>query len=307
MLPRRNVLIFHLGALGDFVLTWPIAVALGRLHPQSRIFYVTHGGKGKLAQKALGVDAVDVEGGWHALHADGAALPPAAEKLLSGAHTVVTFVSDAADAADVWAANVRRLAPEAALVALQPPPRGAIPDQVHASEFLLRQLQPFPALATATEQILRSVAARGIGGRGTPDGRTLIHPGSGSPAKCWPLERFIELAGRLSAAGREVAFVAGEAELEKWPADAVAKLAAAAPLEKPADLVSLYQLVRTASLFIGNDSGPGHLAGIVGVPTVVVFGPGDPNSWKPLGPSVRVVAGEAIEGVTVDEVEAASR
>lgn len=304
MLPRRNVLIFHLGALGDFVLTWPLAVALGRLHPQSRIFYVTHGGKGKLAQKALGVDAVDIESGWHALHGEGATLPPQAEKLLTSAHTVVTFLSDATD---VWAANVKRLAPEATLVALQPPPRGAIPGQVHASEFLLKQLQPFPALATATEQILRSVATRGIGGRGTPDGRTLIHPGSGSPTKCWPLDRFIELADRLAAAGEKVAFVLGEAELEKWPADAVAKLADRAPLEKPVDLVSLYQLVRTASRFIGNDSGPGHLAGIVGVPTVIVFGPGDPNSWKPLGPSVRVVAGETIERVTVDDVEAASR
>lgn len=301
---RRNVLIFHLGALGDFVLTWPLAVALGRLHPQSRIFYVTHGGKGKLAQKALGVDAVDIESGWHALHAESATLPPQAEKLLTSAHTVVTFLSDAAD---VWAANVRRLAPEATLVSLQPPPRGAIPGQIHAAEFLLRQLQPFPALATATEQILRSVATRGIGGRGTPDGRTLIHPGSGSPSKCWPLERFIELADRLVAAGEKVTFVLGEAEVEQWPADAVAKLADRAPLEKPADLVSLYQLIRTASRFVGNDSGPGHLAGIVGVPTVIVFGPGDPSSWKPLGPSVRVVAGENIERVTVDDVEAASR
>ena len=180
-----------------------------------------------------------------------------------------------------------------------------MPGQVHASEFLLRQLQPFPALATATDQILRSVAARGIGGRGTPDGRTLIHPGSGSASKCWPLDRFIELADRLTAAGEKVAFVLGEAELEKWGAEDVAKLSAHAPLEKPADLVSLYQLIRTAARFVGNDSGPGHLAGIVGVPTVIVFGPGDPNSWKPLGPNVRVVAGAPIERVTVDEVEAA--
>jgi hypothetical protein len=67
MVPRRNVLIFHSGALGDFILTWPLAVTLGRLLPQSRIFYVTHGEKGKLAEKVLGVESVDLESGWHHL------------------------------------------------------------------------------------------------------------------------------------------------------------------------------------------------------------------------------------------------
>ena len=45
---RRNVLIFHAGALGDFVLSWPLVMALGRLHPQSRIIVVTHASKGRL-------------------------------------------------------------------------------------------------------------------------------------------------------------------------------------------------------------------------------------------------------------------
>ena len=44
MLPGRNILLFHAGALGDFVVTWPLALALARLHPQSRVFYVTQKG-----------------------------------------------------------------------------------------------------------------------------------------------------------------------------------------------------------------------------------------------------------------------
>src|SRR5438067_1389585 len=52
---RRNVLIFHSGAMGDFILTWPLALALGRLFPQSRIFYVTHRQKGLLAERVLRV------------------------------------------------------------------------------------------------------------------------------------------------------------------------------------------------------------------------------------------------------------
>ena len=68
---RRNVLIFHAGALGDFVLTWPFAVALGRIFPQSRIVYVTAGQKGKLAERALRLESADAEAGWHALHGGG--------------------------------------------------------------------------------------------------------------------------------------------------------------------------------------------------------------------------------------------
>src|SRR3954470_22991334 len=105
MLPRRNVLIFHAGALGDFVLTWPLALALARLYPQSRVYCVTSAGKGKLAERALRVDASDLDtAGWHHLFsddADNAALPAAAAKLLSSAHTVVSFLTNGNDA---WSA-----------------------------------------------------------------------------------------------------------------------------------------------------------------------------------------------------------
>ena len=80
MLPRRNVLIFHAGALGDFVLTWPLALALGRVYPQSRVYYVTHGSKAALAEKVLRVEGSDIEGGWSALHSPDAALSPPVEK-----------------------------------------------------------------------------------------------------------------------------------------------------------------------------------------------------------------------------------
>src|SRR5215471_17876794 len=98
MLPARNVLIFHAGALGDFVLTWPLAVALGRLHPQSRIFYVTQSQKGKLAERVLGIDAVDSEVGWHSLFGDAKGLPEQSLKLLEGSHSIYSFIAKDGDA-----------------------------------------------------------------------------------------------------------------------------------------------------------------------------------------------------------------
>jgi ADP-heptose:LPS heptosyltransferase len=300
----RNVLLFHAGALGDFVLTWPIAVALARLHPQSRIFYVTHGGKGKLAEKALGVDSVDIDVGWHPLHGDANQLNPANQKSLRAAHTIISFVSDGRDA---WARNVSRMVPQANLLCVQTPPRGKILDGVHVSSFFLRQFEGHAAMHTALQQIMRSIADRGIGGRSPGDGRILIHPGAGAAAKCWPLDQFISLTTRLIAAGRKVEFIIGETEIEKWPKGDVDRLGQTAPLQTPVDLVALYQTIRSASCFIGNDSGPGHLAGIVGVPTVVAFGPGDANSWKPLGPAVRVVSSGSLDDMDAAVAELLGR
>jgi ADP-heptose:LPS heptosyltransferase len=303
MLPRRNVLIYHVGALGDFVLTWPLALALARLYPQSRVFYITHAAKGRLAERALRVDSADIEVGWHALFSDRADLPPPARKLLASAHTVVSFLSNGRDA---WANNVRRIAPDAALLPLKPATLAAPPAGEHASVFISRQLQPWPAIATAVEQILKSIADRGIGGRASPDGSVLLHPGSGAAFKCWPAERFLELGRRLSGTGEPVTFVVGEAELDRWPARALDALAAVGRLQRPQDLVALCELVHRASLFIGNDSGPAHLAGILGVPTIALFGPTTPRIWKPLGPRVTAVEARTLDGIDVGDVLAAA-
>src|SRR4051794_1168004 len=117
---RRNVLIFHQGALGDFVLTWPLAMAAGRLFAQSRVVYVTHAGKGALAEKVLRVESADAEGGWHALFSSQPTpLPERAQKLLEGAHTVVSFVANPEDA---WTQNVSKLVPGAQIVCVQSKP-----------------------------------------------------------------------------------------------------------------------------------------------------------------------------------------
>lgn len=284
---RRNILLFHQGALGDFVVTWPLAVALARIYPQNRVFYVTAGQKGALAEKVLRVESVDVEGGWHQLFTDEPKLPEPAERLLTGAHTVVSFVSSADDG---WSRNVRRIAPQATLVTLQTKPPEDF--QGHVTEFLLSQLDRWPVIRAAAEQILQSVAARGIGfPRAAPEA-VVLHPGAGSPAKCWPAERFIDLAQRLHRDGLSVRAIVGEVERERWSAQQISHLRTACELREPQTLVELADQIARARAFVGNDSGPGHVAGIIGVPTVSIFGPADPTRWKPLGPRARVVQGE---------------
>jgi ADP-heptose:LPS heptosyltransferase len=297
MLPRRNVLIFHNAALGDFVLTWPLAIALGRLHPQSRIMYVTAGSKGKLAERVLGVDSLDVEAGWSTLFSDGADVPATVSASLARAHAIYDL---AAGAGTAWAANVARLAPEAEVTHLAPRPPDDYPR--HATAYLTDQLASRPAVASAVEQILRWVADRGVANRRTNGDAVVIHPGSGSPAKNWPLERFVELAARLTAGGRAVRIILGEVERERWPRADVARLEGAGEVVAPGNYLGLLDAVNGAQAFVGNDSGPTHLAGIVGVPTVGVYLAHKVATWRPLGPRVTVVDGKTLDAVSVDAV-----
>ncbi|MDB5355886.1 MAG: putative glycosyltransferase [Phycisphaerales bacterium] len=284
---RRNILLFHSGALGDFIVTWPVALALARLHPQSRVFCVTQGQKGALAERVLRVESMDMDsGGWHRLFGSSADLPAPAARALAGAHTVVSFL---ASPDDVWSRNVMVANPEAKLLTIS----SVAPESFagHQSEFLIDQLAPWPAARAAALQILRSINERGLGNQGAGDGAVVIHPGGGAPRKCWPAGRYLELARRLRGKGRPVRVLLGEVELERWPAEQIAQFREAADVRTPASLLDLLGELTSATAFVGNDSGPGHLAGVLGLPTLSLFGStSSPVRWKPLGPHVRVLS-----------------
>jgi heptosyltransferase-3 len=114
----------------------------------------------------------------------------------------------------------------------------------------------------------------------------VIHPFSSSPKKCWPLERYRELARRLKIPVR-------------WCAGPEEYLPGAVHVD---DLYQLACWLSTARVYIGNDAGITHLAAAVGTPVVALFGPTNPRIWGPRGPRVRVIAKPALEDITVEEV-----
>lgn len=290
---RRNILLFHLGALGDFILTWPLALALARIYAQSRIIYVTHPDKGRLAERVLRVESQSIESGWHHLYGDASQLPDPQRKLLAGAQAIISFVSSPGDA---WSANATTLSDGAPLTCLRPTPPADFPG--HAIDHLLGQLPP--ALEQSARQILAGINDRGLLSSRKAGPSIVIHPGSGAPAKCWPAENYLALAHTLRGRGRTVRFVLGETELERWPPELVARFDAATPKT----YVELLDVLSTASAFVGNDSGPGHLAAAIGVPTLSLFGPTDPAVWRPLGPRVTVLRRQPLDQLPVGEVAA---
>jgi ADP-heptose:LPS heptosyltransferase len=295
---RRNVLIFHQAALGDFVVSWPLALALGRLHPQSRIIYVAPGEKGKLAEKALRTESLDVESGWHHLFGDGASLPEPAKKTLQNAHSIFSFVAN-----DAWSKNVRALAPEAQLLPIQPRPPDDSHFPGHITQWLGDQLTAAPAVNTAFDQIMRSVAQRGVGYKRSPEGTVCVHPGGGSEKKRWPAKHFVQLVRKLVKARHPVRVLIGEVEREQLAKEDLDHFAAVAQVVEPKTYVELLDHLGRADALICNDTGPGHLAGIIGTPTFSLFGPhSNPARWRPLGPHVHLKITTDLDRLSVDEV-----
>ena len=131
---------------------------------------------------------------------------------------------------------------------------------------------------------------------GLPAGFLAVHPGSGSRAKNWPLERFVETARRLSP-GRPWLLALGPAEEDVSPPPD-ARLARSLPLR------TLGALLARAGLFLGNDSGISHLAAACGTRTLALFGPTDPALWAPVGRAVLTLRPPShdLADLEVDEV-----
>ncbi len=133
----------------------------------------------------------------------------------------------------------------------------------------------------------------------------VMHPGAGSPAKCWPAERFLELASRLHCPGGEpmqVAIIVGPVEVEQWGPHRLDALEHRRAVITWPPLTGLAGLLAGSAGFVGNDSGPSHLAAAVGTPTVAIFGPTNPTHFAPLGPHVRTVQDESLANLPVASV-----
>lgn len=128
----------------------------------------------------------------------------------------------------------------------------------------------------------------------------VIHPFASEPAKVWPVKRFIEIAKHLrEAGGLEPVFLAG-------PVDNAAAFSEFR-VWRNAPLADVKSLMSGASLFVGNDSGPAHVAAAFGVPVVVLFGPSDPVTWAPWRTEAQVMTSpEDIARIPAAEVIAAA-
>jgi ADP-heptose:LPS heptosyltransferase len=128
------------------------------------------------------------------------------------------------------------------------------------------------------------------------DPYAVIHPFASEVSKSWPVDRYLELARRLRpVSGLEPVFITGQAD-DPRPLGAF-------PVFTGAALSQVKSLLRGASLFIGNDSGPAHMAAALGIPVVALFGSSDPAIWGPWRTVSEIVAAPSgIEAISLEQV-----
>lgn len=109
-----------------------------------------------------------------------------------------------------------------------------------------------------------------------------IHPVASAPGKTWPAAGFLAVAEHLrDALDLDPVFIGG-------PTDDLSAFDQYRTL-RGAPLAEVKQLLSGAALFVGNDSGPAHMAAAFGLPVVVLFGPSDASVWHPWKTAAEVI------------------
>jgi len=134
----------------------------------------------------------------------------------------------------------------------------------------------------------RAAAQARVSALGAAAPRVVVHPGAHYPSQRWAAGRFAEVIARLTeTVGAACIVVAGPGEEDL--AEAIGAATPDALLPGPLDVRGLMGMIAVADLFLGNNSGPLHIAAALGVPTLSVMGPTDPRRFAPRRPEDTVL------------------
>lgn len=294
-----GLLVVRGGAIGDFVLTLPVLSALRRRFPGTRLTVMGRPGIAELARAGGLADeifSVESRGLAGFLVRDGD-LDSDLVSLFAGQSLIVSYLFDPDGA---FRANVGRCT-SARFIAGPHRPEDSL--DLHATDALLAPLasldifdaDPIPRLPLPADPTSRGA---------DPIPVLAVHPGSGSPRKNWPEERWAELLRRLAEDSALPLFlIGGEAEGDRVP-----RLAASLPPGRVAvaqdlPLVELAKRLVRCRGFVGHDSGITHLAAALNLPCVVLWGDSNAAVWRPRsGRCVLLADPNGLPALSVDRV-----
>jgi ADP-heptose:LPS heptosyltransferase len=276
----KRVLVIFPGALGDFVCVLPAIEALAARHRSCSIEVMARAELARLAvgrtavARAHSIDAPNVSALFG--ESDGENVEP--RELFAGYDRIYSFF-----ASNDAHFRMRLAAVADGEVSFHPfRPLDDDSDEPHIAAAYLRSIgesdAPMRPRIEPTRDDLRAAADAIAKSRCDPSNLIAIFPGSGSPAKNWPLDKFAALASILSERS-SVVFILGPTESAMEPILRQHGF----PILKGLDLGTVAGIARLAVGFVGNDSGVSHLAAATDAPGVVIFGPTDAQRWRPLG------------------------
>ncbi len=290
----KRILLIRGGGLGDFIVITPVLAALRRRRPDADLVLAARQSQGRLA-KACGLadTLISLESARMSCFFQHA--PEFSKEELDFFGSIDLAVSFMPDDDELLQTNMQRAGVGEWFAV------SSKVEQGHATEHFFMPLaragiipaepaDAMPRLQLGSDGISKAaMQMQSLAGSGKRC--VFLHPGSGSPAKNWPLESFVTVSEIIrNEFNLQPVFITGEADIElaqrlKGTVENILLL------ENP-DIVSLAGMLSMARAYIGNDSGVSHLAAALGIPVVAVFGPGDPACWAPRGPFVRIVQGK---------------
>ena len=262
----NKILIVHLGALGDLLLSRPALLAIRMRFPQAEIDFLGYPHLTSLIKWEMRIR--------HTYNIEYILYTKENEKFW---YNYDLFIFFARKNYPAWE-KVLTLAPSLFIKTI-PPSEVNLP----VFQFQLQQLHKqgfevpseFPSLSFPPAEISLNVY---------PD--FLIHPGSGSPSKNWPPTYFAEVIKAFSQCNPGL--IIGSAD-RKVAEEILSFLGnKKIILLEQLSLLTLAAIISKVRVFLGNDSGISHLAAALGVPSFVIFGPTNANIWKPWGRKVRI-------------------
>lgn len=283
-----QILIIRPGAIGDTLLTLPVIQALRAKYQAVHITLVGNVAVLPLALASGIVEAVSDYGQlqWSELFSPTGIHTPAMLSLLQQTDLIICWLrdSDSLVRHNLQQAGVKHL-----IIAAGRPPEE---QNIHITRYLMETV----GLPSGTINLTRWQLPLKHLDSLLDDGNhrlLAIHPGSGGTRKCWPVTAFAEVIECLWQRDYSVLLLAGPADSEhiKYLQQHLTSLPEQTMLTVLVDapLVEVAQHLRQCQRYLGNDSGITHLAAMLGIPTVALFGPSNPTVWRPVGPHVEVI------------------
>jgi ADP-heptose:LPS heptosyltransferase len=262
MIAHDKTILSHHGALGDFLCAWPAMLGLAEAKPPGALFFDGPASRLRwLSRLGYAPAPPDILRGLRRLHIQ-ANWPHELQDA-----QVFRFCLDAAP--DMPGIEAHRRDGRLVILPSVSGESFEAPRELHRRVLAGLGL-PFPGDAPES---FRRLFASGHG----KDGPVLLFPGAGHMCKCWPLVQFFGLAEKMADMGLSPLFVLGPAEVERGVKTGDFSWTAPESLER------LEEVLLQSSLVVGNDCGPLHLAGMLGIPGVAIFGPTSRRQWGPPG------------------------
>lgn len=294
-----NILVVHQGGIGDFILCLPAIGSIRRHYRRARMELMGYPRILQLVEGRYYVDkgkSID-ELGLGSLYLGGGNLDGPGFRYFAGFDLAFLFTQDREG---IFPANVRRAGVKEVFSI---PPFPGNKRRVHVIDHLVSCLSsvgipqgrgvPRIFLSRGDRRFAEQWLAQKGAYEAVEKGFIALHPGSGSRKKLWPIEKFSDLAARITGdLGLHVIVFIGPAEREYLGSGFELMRSMHAVVADNLPLIQVASLLDRCRCYIGNDSGMTHLAAAVGVPTVALFGPTDPEIWGPRGERVAIVRKE---------------